>query len=107
VRALGPGRAGPEEVALAGTPGVVATVTLSGRDAGTGVDLSARGLVSGDRYGLWLQRRDGTRRGAPFTAGPDGTATVSVVVDVGRDEAVAVGVTRLPAQDVATARLPG
>lgn len=107
VRVLGPGRAGPEQVALSGASGVVATVTLSGRDAVTGVDLSAHGLVAGVRYGLWLQRRDGTRRGSPFTAGTDGSARVTVVVDVGRDEAVAVGVTRLPAQDVATARLPG
>ncbi|WP_147431880.1 anti-sigma factor family protein [Motilibacter peucedani] len=103
-----PGSSAPQERHLASVGGSQATATVHFVTTArtTEIRMDAWGLVDGRRYGLWLERHDGTRVGAGTWTAWGPTCHLELTAKLPLDEAAAVGFTTLDDhKDVARAAL--
>jgi len=92
----GTGRGGAPTVLEALQQGVRVEAELVAKPWGTEIHLEASGLDQGKAHGVWLERADGSRIAAgTFVPVMGRTAKVVLAGGIPREEAVAVGVTRL------------
>jgi hypothetical protein len=80
--------------------------TLQAQSWGTQISLDVEGFTPGERYGVWLERADGSRVGAgTFTGVRNTQITVALSSALASSEAVAIGISEVEGDTVVRVRL--